>query len=238
MKKLALAMSLLSLVFLGACFPKKTAKTDASSSSSSASRNSYRLMLTFISKGSGIDNAAYSKVESYVNSHPKKPAFNVVENGKEGEKKMYFGLNELTEDERYAFVNEVNKLVTGEQMVKVDSKLPVRKKSASLTATGGGDTPVINPDTKYRLIISFISKGAGIDQAANDKIKAYIEKHPKKPAYSVSPWGREGETDYLLTLKELSIAEQTVFVEEVKKLVSNADMVFFKENEGYVKKGR
>lgn len=239
MKKLTLAISLLSLVFLGACFPKKTAKTDASPTSSSTSRNSYRLMIAFISKGSGIDNAAYAKVESYVNSHPKKPAFNVNESGKEGEKKMYFGLNELTEDERYAFVDEVNKLVTGDQMVKVDSKLPFRKKkSGGLTATGGNETPALNPDIKYRLIISFISKGEGIDLAANDKIKAYIENHPKKPAYSVSTWGREGEIDYLLSLKELNEAEQSVFVKDVKKLVSKLDIVLFKENEGYVKKGR
>ncbi|HWY38937.1 MAG TPA: hypothetical protein VNY73_10285 [Bacteroidia bacterium] len=93
-------------------------------------------------------------------------------------------------------------------------------------------------EVQYRLVLSFISKGGGIDYKAHEKIKDFIEKYPKKPAFAVHHWGREGEVDYCLHLKELSAKEQVTFVEEIKKLIDNQDMVLVQENQAYVKKGK
>jgi hypothetical protein len=91
---------------------------------------------------------------------------------------------------------------------------------------------------KYRLVISFISIGGGIDQESYAKIKDFIDNHPKKPAFTEHRWGKEGEVDYCLHLKELSKKEQKVFVEDVKKLITKKEMVAIYENHAYVKKGR
>ena len=91
---------------------------------------------------------------------------------------------------------------------------------------------------KYRLIISFISKGAGTDGEKRQAILDYIEKHPKKPSYKTIHWGREGETDYCLNLKELSISSQETFIAEIKKIAASSDLIFISENAECPHKGR
>lgn len=91
---------------------------------------------------------------------------------------------------------------------------------------------------KYRLVIEFISKGGGVDYKTQEKINEFIEKHPKKPAFEVQRWGREGEVDYYFHLKELSHHEQKAFIEEIHKLIPDKEMVLVHENHQYVKKGR
>ncbi len=108
-----------------------------------------------------------------------------------------------------------------EKMDKPESVTTVSNKNASST-----------PDNKtvYRLIISFISIGSGTDQVAREKIDAYIAGHGKKPFVDKVQWGREGETDYCLSLKELSTEEQKTFITEIKKLILKPDLVQVKEN--------
>ena len=83
---------------------------------------------------------------------------------------------------------------------------------------------------KFRLVVSFISKGAGPDNTKSVALLAYIGTHPKKPTYTVAHWGREGEADYCLHLTELSKSEQVDFVANVNKMMAGSDMVFVKEN--------
>jgi hypothetical protein len=83
---------------------------------------------------------------------------------------------------------------------------------------------------KFRLVVSFISKGAGPDNAKSAALLAYIGVHPKKPTYTVAHWGREGEADYCLNLTELTKSEQVDFVTNVNKMMAGSDMVFVKEN--------
>lgn len=227
MKKILALIVLVSLGIMSCNAQQKGAKTGKAK----ASRVGYKLMVDFVSKGAGIDNAAYTKVEELANNHPKKPAFNVVAKGKEGEKKMYFGLTELNEDEQRAFVEEVQKIVGSSETVAITSKVPQKK-------LGMGSEAGTQVNASYRLIVSFISKGAGTDGKAHEKFLAYVQNHPKKPVFEEKRWGREGEKDYLFMLKEMNADEQKVFVEEVKKLVSSSDLIILKENEVYVKKGR
>lgn len=84
---------------------------------------------------------------------------------------------------------------------------------------------------KYRIILSFTSKASGPDEEKRKQIMTYIESHPKKPAYSVTLWGREGEFDYNLTLSELkSKKEEEKFIEDIKKIIGGSDMVHITEN--------
>src|SRR5438045_7368073 len=79
---------------------------------------------------------------------------------------------------------------------------------------------------KPALIIDFISQGAGIDRESYSKIETFIKDHPKKPAYEVKQKGREGETKFTLSLYEFTNAEKSAFIDEVKKLIVNHDLVF------------
>lgn len=106
--------------------------------------------------------------------------------------------------------------------------------STSETATTSSNTQV----EKYRVIISFISKGTGTDGEKRQAIMSYIEKHPKKPTNSIVHWGREGETDFCLNLTELSKSEQTEFVSEIKKLAAGSDLIFISENAEKQHQGR
>lgn len=234
MKKVIFLMSILVFACSITNAQTKTKTAKKTKTAQTGRKIAPKLTLDFISRGGGIDNDAFAKIEDYAKNHPKKPFYEVVAQGKEGEKKIYFPLNELTQEEQVSFVNDVKAMITKPEMVLVTSKVEAKK--VALAASTSTSEDAVN--MKYRIVVSFISKGAGIDNKTADKVKEYIEAHPKKPAFEMKAWGREGEKDYLLVLKELTPDEQKVFVEDVKKLVSSSDLVFLKENETYVKKGR
>ena len=103
-------------------------------------------------------------------------------------------------------------------------------KPESVTTVNNKNTSASDDKTVYRLILSFISIGSGIDQTSREKVDAYIAAHGKKPVVNKVSWGREGETDYCFTLKELSTDEQKTFVMDIKKLIVKPDLVQVKEN--------
>jgi hypothetical protein len=82
----------------------------------------------------------------------------------------------------------------------------------------------------YRLVISFISKGSGIDGKTAEKVEGFLKNHPKKPAYETCRMGREGEFSYLLQLKELPKHEQKKFIKELEEQVGDKDLVHISEN--------
>ena len=91
----------------------------------------------------------------------------------------------------------------------------------------------MNKTIKYRLVVTFISKGAGTDAKSFEAFDNYVKNHAKKPVRVSYGWGREGENDQCFTLSELKTKEQVTFIEELKKLVAIDDMVFIKENFEY-----
>lgn len=120
-------------------------------------------------------------------------------------------------------------------------------KSHKNTSSSGSATSSSSPNTEtgstsseqsYRIIVSFTSKGAGTSAEKREAFLKYVESHPKKPAYKEVLWGREGETDYCLTLSELSKKEQVTFVEEVKKAMAGSDQVIITENAVSQHRGR
>lgn len=82
----------------------------------------------------------------------------------------------------------------------------------------------------YRLTVSFISKGAGIDYKTQESFEKWLKEQPKHPAYEVTHWGREGETNYCLKLNELSTREQGIFVRDVRTQLTDKELVFVSEN--------
>ena len=83
----------------------------------------------------------------------------------------------------------------------------------------------------YRLIVSFISIGTGVDADAYNKLEKFVQGHPKKPSYEKKRWGREGEEDFMFSLKEFKAEEQVKFISDLKVAIGKSDRVQYKENE-------
>lgn len=78
-----------------------------------------RVAVSFISFASGIDAPVYDKIEAYIKAHPKKPAFEIIPMGREGERDICMSLKEMNKDEIKVFIEELNKLAKTSDRVKV-----------------------------------------------------------------------------------------------------------------------
>lgn len=91
-------------------------------------KEKYALVISFISKGAGIDNSAYEKIDNFIKNHPKKPTVSINQKGREGEKSMYLKLDELSKKEKKEFIKEVEKLAAGNDLVKFQKNFEVKTK--------------------------------------------------------------------------------------------------------------
>jgi hypothetical protein len=89
------------------------------------------------------------------------------------------------------------------------------------------------PDT-FRVVVSFISIGAGTDPGAVSLLENYLIQfetaHGKKPEYQRIPWGREGEVDNCFNLHELDNTTQIEFIKGLKSAFSGHDLIQITEN--------
>ncbi len=89
------------------------------------------------------------------------------------------------------------------------------------------------PDT-FRVVVSFISIGAGTDPGALSLLENYLIQfeaaHGKKPEYQRVPWGREGEVDNCFNLHELDNSMQVEFIKGLKSAFSGHDLIQITEN--------
>jgi hypothetical protein len=118
MKKVILLLCL-TMVGSAAAYAQEKQEKHKKKSKTEERRPAVRLEIEFISVGQGIDAESLEKIENYANNHPKKPAYNVVKQGREGERKLYFGLTELTPEEQTAFIEDVKKMIVKPELVKV-----------------------------------------------------------------------------------------------------------------------
>jgi hypothetical protein len=91
----------------------------------------------------------------------------------------------------------------------------------------------LGPDT-FRLVVSFISFGAGTDPDAKALLEAYVYdyklKNDKVVSYFMIPWGREGEVDCCFPLDELNASEQKNFIEGLSKVIQGKELIQINEN--------
>lgn len=84
------------------------------------------------------------------------------------------------------------------------------------------------------LLISFISKGSGINYTAKNVFDEYIasfeKKHNVKIQYEEHGWGREGEVDYCINLSNLKDKEKNIFLSGTYERLSNQDNVIIEKN--------
>lgn len=92
---------------------------------------------------------------------------------------------------------------------------------------------LVGPDS-FRLVVSFISFGAGTDPESKSILEAYVYeyklKNNKVVSYYMIPWGREGEVDCCFPLNELNASEQNNFIEGLKKAIEGKELIQINEN--------
>jgi hypothetical protein len=89
------------------------------------------------------------------------------------------------------------------------------------------------PDN-FRLVVSFISIGAGTDPDAKQSLDRYIAEFKtrtgKMPAYVMIPWGREGEVDCCFNMEELTASEQGDFIAGLRNTMKSRELIQINEN--------
>lgn len=97
------------------------------------------------------------------------------------------------------------------------------------THVDDGNIPPQKVEVNMRLVVSFISRGFGIDHKVKTDFEQWLATKPNVK-YEVHPWGKEGELNYCFALSELSTSDQDAFVKEVRQQLVGRDMVFINEN--------
>ena len=214
--------------------PQLTATTTASSTTPThttgtttaivAPQNSNtRFVVSFYSIGQGIDGTVHGEFLKFLDSYPKKIAYEPTHWGREGEIDYCLSLTELSATEQTEFIKKANNILSKSKLVHI-------KENSVCEHANEPAPPIIPADDTYRLVVSFYSKGEGIDNKVNDVFVKFLDAYPKKIAYEPTHWGREGEIDYCLQLSELSASEQVEFVKKAKDLLLKSSLVHVNES--------
>jgi hypothetical protein len=84
------------------------------------------------------------------------------------------------------------------------------------------------------LVVSFYSKGSGIDRDAwrrfEDFLVSYSAKTNTPVPYKKIGWGREGEFDFCVTLSAMTAGQRDKFIAEARELLKPVELVHIYEN--------
>lgn len=84
------------------------------------------------------------------------------------------------------------------------------------------------------VVISFYSKGEGVNTKAVETIENFLKVYSAKVnnaiSYNKITWGREGEIDFCISLAELKGEDRRIFVDKIRELVRQFELINFFEN--------
>ena len=79
-----------------------------------------------------------------------------------------------------------------------------------------------------RLVVSFISKGEGIDETTRLEFEQWLLNYGGV-TWEITSWGREGEKNYCFRLTNMDARRQEVFVRDVRTFMTDKPLVFVNE---------
>jgi hypothetical protein len=132
-------MKKISLILLACCFvmfasgqskgkAKKSKLKGTEVQAAGEVKVKYRVVVSFISHASGIDGPKYDAIDNFVKTHAKKPAYDLLMWGREGERDLCFHLKEMNAAEQKTFVEDLKKLAQGTDRVFVNENTERVKK--------------------------------------------------------------------------------------------------------------
>jgi hypothetical protein len=84
------------------------------------------------------------------------------------------------------------------------------------------------------VVISFYSKGEGVNAKAVETIENFLKEYPSKVHHAIPynkiSWGREGEIDFCISLAEFKGDDKRIFVDKIRELVKQFELINFFEN--------
>ena len=85
---------------------------------------------------------------------------------------------------------------------------------------------------KYHLVVSFFSRGQGVDSETHKSFKEFITPYDSTGQITADKyhWGREGETDYCIRFVSLDAAKQQEFTTQAKAILARSTLVHVEEN--------
>ncbi|HLG33768.1 MAG TPA: hypothetical protein VI757_02725 [Bacteroidia bacterium] len=111
------------------------------------------------------------------------------------------------------------------------------KKPAATIPAEAPKTQTVQSDeiqSLNNLLVSFYSKGSGINREAAGKfdnfLMEYIRKTNTKITYKKTGWGREGELDYCISLSVMNSEQRSKFITAVKDNLRQVELVHLFEN--------
>lgn len=135
MKKITIILLAGLTLFFTDCKTKSSTKTASTTSATDnqlangEQKIKYRVVVSFNSHASGIDATKYDLIEGYIKNHAKKPAFDILPMGREGERDICMLLKEMNSSEQKAFIEELKKLAQGSDRVFINENLERVKKA-------------------------------------------------------------------------------------------------------------
>ena len=174
-----------------------------------------RFIASFYSIGEGVDEDLNKEFVKFLDSYPKKIEYEKKNWGRGGEFDYCLALKDFSDAEKDEFARKAKKILSTNVNVMEGAPCPHKKTGV--------------PDEKYRMIVSFISTGEGINLEVQKSFEKFISSYSPKVTYETNKWGREGETDYCFHLSELSSTLQDEFVRKSKEITTKR--VYIKENE-------
>lgn len=90
------------------------------------------------------------------------------------------------------------------------------------------------PDSMYRVVVSFISIGAGTDASAKEKLDQVIQQYQTDVGMPIAheeiTWGREGEVDFCFKLLGQDKKSKDSFVQNLRDAFKGNNLVQITEN--------
>lgn len=111
---------------------------------------------------------------------------------------------------------------------------PLACRSTQKPAQASQPLAPAGPNTTFRLVVSFYSKGEGIDYKMRKQFEGFMADAQTARKLNLNPlsvpWGREGEVDFCLLLNELNPRQQKEVIAEIQKMMEGHELVRITEN--------
>lgn len=124
MKKITLILLAAFTVFFTNCKTKSKATSSSSTPSKTVTDDGKtikcRVAVSFISFASGIDGPKFEEMIAFIKNHPKKPSYDLIPMGREGETDICMSLKEMNSSEQKTFIEELKKMSETSDRVKVN----------------------------------------------------------------------------------------------------------------------
>lgn len=190
------------------------------------SNNHCRLVVSFISKGEGIDLDAKGKFDKWLAKDNGGFTYTTVNWGREGEMNYCFNMASKTAQEQANFVHDVQIFLKDNDRILVREWGVCDPKALQQSEV---QTQVLTDTANIaRLVVSFISKGEGIDYKTEESFKAWLAERPQF-TYEVTHWGREGEANYCFRMSNIDGRQQESFIRDVRTFMTDKELVIVSE---------